>query len=240
MRINKKVDLFVYVSNDALSYFLSKYSIKKHLVITNCVNPVNLNLFHQKSQNKIVLNHGVFYEGRGYELMIQTAALFNDNNLCFMLRGFGPLEDDLKTLSKKLKTSNVIFADPVHVDELIPFASEAWLGVAITEPISLNFELSVSNKLFEYAAAGLPIIMSKIPEHIYLNEKYKIGIILEKNTPDCLANAINTFLNDSAFYNKCRDNAILLSQSLNWDGEFKKMVEAEYKMFEDKNGQKKQ
>ena len=124
----------------------------------------------------------------------------------------------------------MVFEPPVKVYELIPKAAEAWVGVAITEAISLNFELSVSNKLFEYAAAGLPVIMSDIPEHRYLNEKYRFGVILKSNSPQDVANAIRSLHDDKNLYNSCKINARLLAEQVNWETEFGRLVDYEKKI----------
>lgn len=102
--------------------------------------------------------------------------------------------------------------------------------MAITEAISLNFELSVSNKLFEYAAAGLPVIMSDIPEHRYLNEKYRFGVILKSNSPQDVANAIRSLHDDKNLYNSCKINARLLAEQVNWETEFGRLVDYEKKI----------
>ena len=101
------------------------------------------------------------------------------------------------------------------------------VGVAITEPVCLNFQLSVSNKIFEYAAAGIPVIMSDIPEHRYLNEKYNFGIILKENTPQCFAEAAIKLYTDKDFYDMCAANTNKLSEDVNWETEFSRLVEIE-------------
>ena len=123
--------------------------------------------------------------------MVEAAELvkgFPDIYIC--VRGFGKLEEFMREQVKEKQLDQFIFYPPVNVEQLIPEAGHSRVGVAITKPVCLNFKLSVSNKLFEYAAAGLPVIMSDIPEHRYLNEKYHFGLILPDNTPQSLADAV--------------------------------------------------
>ena len=121
------------------------------------------------------------------------------------------------------------------MEELIPYASRAYVGLAITEAISINFKLSVSNKIFEYAAAGLPVIMSDIPEHRYLNEKYQFGIILPLNTPEELAKAIERLVSDETFYQVCRNNAMKMSTEVNWESHFSKLLQVERQLVGEEN-----
>ncbi|MCC8153712.1 MAG: glycosyltransferase [Tannerellaceae bacterium] len=229
----KHVDLMVCVSNAAADYFAETYKIKKPMVVTNC------SLLRERcevsSDNKKgfeVLNHGQFYEGRGYELMIEACDLLKDYpEIKLAVRGFGRLESSMrKQVSLKTNKDNFIFYPPVGVESLIPMASASSVGVAITMPICLNFKLSVSNKLFEYASAGLPVIMSDIPEHRFLNNKYRFGIILEETTPECFAKAVIKLYTDKEFYDCCRKNALKMTAALNWENEFASLINKEHEI----------
>ena len=225
----RRVDKVVCVSNAAAEYLAKKYRIARPMVVTNCIDKERIIAEEVlKSKHKEILNHGQFYEGRGYDILVETAPLIsNYTDLQIVLRGFGSMETQLRNRVNERKISNLVFAPPVKVYELIPAASSAWVGIAITEPISINFELSVSNKLFEYAAAGLPVIMSDIPEHRYLNEKFHFGIILKNHSPESIVEAILKLYNNQDLYNECSANAIKLSKEINWEKEFEKLMSVE-------------
>lgn len=231
-RIIKKINLMVCVSNAAAEYFSKFYKIDKPVVVTNCISAARLIKGDvEKSFPKQVLNHGMFYRGRGYDIMINTAPMLKDRtDLQVVLRGFGSMEEELHAMADRLEAKNVVFMPPVKVDELIPEASHAWVGLAITEAISINFKLSVSNKIFEYAAAGLPVIMSDIPEHRYLNDKYDFGIVLKEDTPEALHEAIVTLADDDELYSKYSENARKMSLEVNWDEQFANLVMLERKI----------
>lgn len=228
----KRVDLMVCVSHAAADYFASTYKIKKPMVVTNCsLRKETLTEEPPKHPGFEAINHGQFYSGRGYEEMVEAAELvkeFPDIRIC--VRGFGRLEESMREQVKKNQLDQFIFYPPVNVEQLIPEAARSHVGVAITKPVCLNFKLSVSNKLFEYAAAGLPVIMSDIPEHRYLNEKYNFGIIIPDNTPKSLADAVIRLYQDHGLYRKLAENAKRMSQEVNWENEFGKLLDAERRM----------
>lgn len=234
-KLVKKVDLMLCVSNAAAEYFSKTYKIKKPMVVTNCALKSETVDFSKVSKNLgfEVLNHGTFYAGRGYDVMVKACEYIQDlPEIKLAIRGFGQMENELRELSKKYdKRNQFIFYPPVIVQELIPEAAKSHVGVAMTEAICLNFKLSVSNKLFEYASAGLPVIMSDIPEHRYLNEKYKFGIVIKDNTPECFAEAVKKLYLDKEFYNTCANNAKQISQEINWENEFNKLIQAEKGLF---------
>lgn len=224
----KKVDQMVCVSHAASDYFAKKYGIASPLVITNCALKSEQVTAAKKNPGFEVLNHGQYYAGRGYDIMIEAIPYLKEYpEIKLALRGFGAMEGQLRERAAELGNENVCFYPKVLVNELIPSAASSMVGVAITEDTCLNFRLSVSNKLFEYASAGLPVIMSDIPEHRYLNNKYHLGIILTENTPLAFADAAIKLYSDKAFYTECAENAKKMSEEINWETEFSRLIDIE-------------
>lgn len=231
----RRLDQMVCVSHAAAEHFASAYGIPKPMVVTNCALARETVTSSQKHEGFEILNHGQFYEGRGYDLMVEAAPLLKDlPDVRLAMRGFGRIEEQLHRRAEELKAENLIFYPKVLVQELIPEAAKSHVGVAITLPICLNFKLSVSNKLFEYAAAGLPVIMSDIPEHRYLNDKYDFGLILEENTPQCFAQAVRRLREDAGLYERLQTNALRLSREVNWEREFSRLIQREKELVHEK------
>lgn len=227
----KKADLVLSVSHSAAGQLAEMYKIKDPMVVTNCAfKPDHAKFADKKSDIFEVLIHGRFYEGRGYEAFVRSGRLIDHEDIQLVVRGYGELEPVLRNIAEGI--NNIRFDPPVLVTEMINTAAASHVGVAITEPICLNFIHSVSNKIFEYAAAGLPVIMSDIPEHRYLNDTYQFGIILEDNTPEKIAEAIMRLYSDHQLYNTLRDNAFNMTAVLNWDSEMQSLLNAYEKLVE--------
>lgn len=227
--IVKRCDIMLCVSNAAAEYYTEAYKMEKPLVVTNCVLESEiLQELPEKHPGFEVLNHGMYRDARGFELMVESCDALKDYpEIRLAARGLGPLEDALREGAAKQQTKNFIFYPPAHPKNLISEAATSHVGVAITLPVCLNYVVSVSNRLFEYAAAGLPVIMSDIPEHRFLNEKYEIGVIIPENTPEAFAQAVVRLYEDREFYEKCCVNARKMSFEINWEKEFTKLFLAE-------------
>ncbi|MBE6992490.1 MAG: glycosyltransferase family 4 protein [Ruminococcaceae bacterium] len=227
--IVKHCDLMVCVSNAAAEYYAGEYKINKPLVVTNCVSQEEIVPDTvDKHPGFEVLNHGMYRDSRGFELMVESCGFLEEYpGIVLAARGLGPLESALRESADKQTVKNFVFYPPADPVDMISEAAESHVGVAVTLPVCLNFELSVSNRLFEYAAAGLPVIMSDIPEHRYLNDKYGFGIVIQDNTPEEFTKAVIRLYEDKELYDRCKANAQRLSREINWEKEFSKLIEME-------------
>ena len=223
-RLVRKVDRMICVSNAAAAYFKEKYAVRP-TVITNCPMKNILPLLEKAGDAFEVVYQGLMVRGRGYEEFVDAAKYLPDG-VRLVLRGYGSLEQKLRAQIEDNRLSGkVVFAPPVEVAQLVQAASASHVGVVLTRPVNLNFQLSVSNKVFEYAAAGLPVILSDVPEHRYLNERYGFGVILDEVTPEKIAGAILALYRDKELYDRLAENAKRMSNEMNWEAESGKLLE---------------
>jgi glycosyltransferase involved in cell wall biosynthesis len=164
-------DRVITVSETIADEYVRLYAIERPAVILNC--PIlkekeicKKDLFREKfnisSSKKIFLYQGYFYPGRGIELVIDAFNQINSDNSVLIFMGEGPL---IGNISKHEKFGTSIFIHPfVSGDILLEYTSSADYGVAFLEDISLSDRYCLPNKLFEYIAAGLPVIGSGLPE----------------------------------------------------------------------------
>ena len=224
--IVKRCDKMVCVSHSAAEYFQEEFRIEKPLVITNCILQKNvLGEYPQKHEGFEILNHGIFHDSRGLEMMRDSCPFFKQyGEIKMAARGYGGIEKQLKEQVAEAQLGNFLFYPPVDPAMLIPEAARSHVGVAVTLPVCLNFELSVSNRLFEYAAAGLPVIMSDIPEHRRLNDQYHFGIVIENNEQEAFEKAVLLLYTDRDLYEECSRNAHKLAMEISWENEFRQLI----------------
>lgn len=220
-----RVGAMVSVSNAASQYFSDTYNIPKPVVITNCPYRDDSSILtHKKNEGFEALYQGLMLKGRGYEEFVQSAKYLNDK-IKLVLRGYGSIANDLKKIiADNNLDDKVRFDDPVEIMDIVQKASESNLGVVLTQPVNINFKYTVSNKIFEYIQAGLPVLMSDIPEHRFLNEQFKFGIIITDFSLENIAKCINEIASDQEKYNLLRKNAIEAAKLLCWENESRKLI----------------
>lgn len=223
-RLVKKVDAMICVSNAAQAYFKKKYKVEP-IVVTNCPMRNAISLRPKVSDRFEVVYQGLIVKGRGYEEFIQSAMCLDDD-VRLIIRGYGSAEQGLHHIVERNHLEDkVVFAKPVDVKDLISAASSSHVGVVLTRPVNINFQLSVSNKVFEYAHAGLPEILSDVPEHRYLNDKYNFALLLQEVTPKTIARAIQELKDNPNLYATLSENAKYMSVEMNWENESRKLLD---------------
>lgn len=230
----RKVSKVVSVSNAAAQLIGDYYGIKP-LVVTNCSYRVPIDYTKEKDNKYFnVLYHGIISPDRGYEEFVLAGKYISDN-VKLIIRGYGPTEAILKNLvAENLLENKVQLVPPVEIKDLIPTASISHVGVVLTKPVNPNYKYTVGNKVFEYINAGLPVILSNVPEHQYLIKKFNFGIIVDEVTPENISTAINELAQNKAKYKFLRENAISTSKIMCWENESKKLIELYIQLSEKK------
>jgi glycosyltransferase involved in cell wall biosynthesis len=141
--------------------------------------------------------------------------------------GWGPLLDGLKSLAATEGVSDrVTFIDPVPMDDLLEVTAGADLGVIPYRNVGLNNFYTSPNKLFEYAAAGVPVVASAFPELVKVVEGQQIGRTFDPDDPASIADAVNAALEDPAERARLRNNAAAAAGRFTWEGEARILLEA--------------
>lgn len=222
----KRIGAMISVSNAAAEYFSKKYGIPVPIVITNCPYKSVVPISEVKDMDNFeALYQGLMLEGRGYEEFVKAGKFIN-KEITLVIRGYGPIEDSLKEIINDDQLSdNVRFDGPVEIQDIISKASESHIGVVLTQPVNINFALTVSNKIFEYMQAGLPVLISDIPEHRHLNKLFNFGVVVKDFTPKGIAKCINDLSIDQTTYNLLRANSIRAAEIMCWENESTKLID---------------
>lgn len=104
---------------------------------------------------------GLLGEGRGlFETIEAFAAGPSDRH--FALVGFGPMEAEIRAAAARHPNIHVVPA--VDQSELISLLSGADVGVFLPTGTSVSYHNALPNKVFEYCAAGLALLLADAPE----------------------------------------------------------------------------
>ncbi|GGR58520.1 hypothetical protein GCM10008959_20250 [Deinococcus seoulensis] len=182
----------IFVTEHMLEYYSKKYNIKHTRYIRNGTFADEFS--RKDAWSKKVKYKGVFVGSivwwQGLNELITASS--NITNFELHVYGDGPDLESIKSLSEEINTKNIKFmgkVSPAHVRNIL---KEYDIGFA-TKSIT-NEELSPL-KLYQYWAAGLPVIATNL-SGMELVEKIQGGLLYQSgNTDDLRSKIISAFEN---------------------------------------------
>ena len=130
--------------------------------------------FNISSKKILLLYQGVLQEGRGIKQLFKI--IKNLKNSVGIIIGDGEKKADYERFVQHAQLNNQIyFISRVPYMELLEITSSADIGIALIKPVGLSNKFALPNKLFEYAAAGLPCLVSNLPNMKCFVDKYSLG-----------------------------------------------------------------
>ncbi|MBB6091606.1 glycosyltransferase involved in cell wall biosynthesis [Povalibacter uvarum] len=145
---------------------------------------------------------GTFVGSIDLATVIEAARILDDQNVVFVLTGSGEKDAEWRAQAHGLR--NVRFTGWVDKDRLQALASIAWVGLAAYKAGAL---MSLTNKLFEYMAHGLPILVSLPGEARAVVESERCGMFYEPGSATALATAVRAMCADSSLRDAMAANA---------------------------------
>lgn len=120
---------------------------------------------------------GAMAASRGLEQAIEALAAVPDVRLRLMGQVDAEFRAELeRRASAAGVTDRIEFRPAVAPSDVAPAIAAADMGILLTQPECLNNEMSLPNKLFEYAAANLPIVGSDLPLIGKLIREERLGL----------------------------------------------------------------
>lgn len=104
----------------------------------------------------LALYQGLLRPGRGLRQLVEAMADVPEADL--VLIGEGSEEEALRALVAERLPGRAHLLPFTPPDQLATLTPDADVGVATIEPLTESLRLALPNKLFEYAAAGLPVL----------------------------------------------------------------------------------
>lgn len=215
----------VYTVNESIARI---YSMRYGVPVKTVRNvPFRREIPQITSKHQLLMYQGALNVGRGIELMIRAMAHLPANYQLW-IAGSGDIEAELKALCKQLELeSRVRFLGRIPLDELYGYTCQARLGFSLEEDLGANYRYASPNKVYDYLQAGLPVLVSDLPEMKQIVEEYGVGEVLEaaSRQPQRLAERITAMLEDEQRYQQYVSRCHQAAQLLNWEQEQHKLLQ---------------
>ncbi len=173
----------------------------------------------------IVLYLGGLMGERGLETLVDAMTMTDHPQL--VLLGDGQLAEQLRARAAASGIGErVHLIPPVPPDDVVAYAASADLGVSPIVPSCLNYRYSLPNKLFQYMAAGIPVVASDFPQVREVVEGSRAGLVADTTDPAAVAAAIERILADPDEANRMGERGrSAVSQRYHWGASAQRLLE---------------
>ena len=156
--------------------------------------------------------------GRGGEELISAMVMTTGVRLVFI--GSGDAIDSLRRRTAESPARDFItFLPRMPWEEMMRYTMCCDAGLSTDTDTCTNQRYSLPNKLFDYIAAGIPAVVSPLPEVTALIEHYGCGTVLEEVTPAAIAREIQRLADNRALLVTLTERARAARQELTWEKE---------------------
>jgi len=165
----------------------------------------NLGLPQDKS---IIMYCGHLYKGRGIEYILDAAKILKDKNVMFAIVGGFPSDVSYwKKYANDMGLVNVVFTGFVENGMVPTYLKAADVLLMPYTRDTPTYKWMSPLKLFEYMAAGQPIIATDLVAIKERIENLKTGILVKEKSGKEIANAVRLILDNRVLANKLSRNA---------------------------------
>jgi glycosyltransferase involved in cell wall biosynthesis len=176
------------------------------------------------SERKSICYVGGIMNNRGIKEMINALQYIGPETQLELAGVFSP--QTLLLESQKLENwKKVKYHGFIDRAKIIDLYSRSYAGLVVLHP-TVNYQVSLPIKMFEYMAAGIPVVASNFPLWKDIIEKNKCGICVNPLNPEEIAEAVNYLYNnpkEAEEMGKRGKKAVL--DKYNWTQEEQKLFE---------------
>jgi len=223
----------VFTVNESLARIISEqHRIPRPTILFNCPARQEVmrsdrlrKLLSIPPGRKVILYQGGLQRGRG--IFISLKVIKRIHNIALVFLGNGDLRNEIaREINDEQLSGRAYLLNAFPVNELLQYTASADIGLCLIENFGASYYHSLPNKLFEYVAAGVPVVACNFPEIKHFVESNKVGLVVDPNNEEEIAAAIQCLLTDSDLYNSLVSNCKEAAKHCTWENEGAKLVAA--------------
>jgi len=227
-RIFPKLDHVTTVNGSIARLYCNMYNVQvcviRNLSLRHKAKPLPHEELQLPGGKKMIILQGTGINlGRGAEEAV-LAMEFCDDVILFIVGDGNALPKLRQQVADLNLDQKVRFISTLPYSKMMRYTASSALGISLDKPDYLNFKLSLPNKLFDYIQAGIPVLVSNLPEVAGIVREYKLGEVISSHKPREIADRINAMVHDQEKQKIWRQNARKAAQKLCWEEEEKKLI----------------
>jgi len=220
----RAADEVVTVSPAIAERMARRYRIRAPTVVRNV--PAARPAAPARTDDRLVVYVGALLAYRGLEQAIDAIALVPGVRLCFIGHGSACR---IRALRERADGAGLggrfEIAAPVPPDDVVGAIAGAAVGLSLFQPTCVSHELTLPNKIFEYVAAGVPVLSSDVAASAGFVREHGIGEVVAAGDPRDIARGLRLLL-EPARIAELRPRLERAARRLTWEHERSALVGA--------------
>ncbi|MBI5393410.1 glycosyltransferase family 4 protein [Candidatus Woesearchaeota archaeon] len=227
----------IVTTNDAIAEQLQKYK-KPIFIVSNCIDLAWFDALANKNKAKqllekynikkdkpIILYEGIVKKIRGLQYLIE-AKKYMKTDCIILIVGEGPYIEELKQIAKQSNADDVYILGHVPYDDIPNYILASDIGVNLLLP-SFNNKFGNPNKIFEYLAGNVPLLVSNLPEMEKVVKEGNCGFVVDPSNPKDIAEKIDNFIKNSELTKSMgRNGRKIVEEKYNWEKQVDNLTKA--------------
>lgn len=236
-RLLKEVDHLITVCDSLAELYSERYEKRYPKVVMNAPEIRKEGLIKESDIRDlagldenipvIVYVGGIGQEGRGMDKAVRALAEIPSAHLVAIGPRHNKNDGWLLTHAEEAGVKDRISLVPgVPSDLVVSAVRSASVGICLIQDISLSYRYSMPNKLLEMAFAQVPIVVSNLPEMGRFVEELGIGVIVDQEDPNSIADGIKEVISNNRKYRISVDKMQILKEKYSWETQSKNLIDA--------------
>lgn len=209
----------------ATDYIHSRYSrINKNCILVRNVPDINSITVNKSkdTKNKYICYIGGLTKNRGISELVKAMS-YTDPGVQLILCGNFESEEYFHEVSSLHGWTKVLYHGFVEREDIVRLLNVSHVGIVILHK-KKNYMDGIPVKMYEYMAAGLPIIASDFPLWIQLFDDAQCGINVDPYSELDIAKKINILMNNTSLRIRYGEAGRNYVEKNNWDMEANKLL----------------
>jgi glycosyltransferase involved in cell wall biosynthesis len=233
LKYTRKVDHLILVTDEAREYYINNYGVDPHkiTVLPNYISLGRFSTFDQAVDSESESDNifTVVYFGdtglrRGTLTILEAAEILKNRNIRFLIIGTSREQDYLQRIANEKNLENVSFMGWIPVGEAIKLINNSSAGLC---PFlrNVHHDTTYANKMFQYMAAGKPVIVSSCTAQANFVIRENCGLVFVAGNPSDLSNQIIKLTDQHEYYRLSKNARSCVYDKYNWETSGSKLIE---------------
>lgn len=212
------------VNGSIQNILAEKYQSEFHVVMNRPVKEIAYKKFSNRQAARMVLYQGAVNKGRGIAASIEACK--DIPNVQFVIAGDGDEFNEIKASLEKTDylDGKVTLLGKLKPKDLKELSKTATVGINVLHSESVNYQLSLANKFFDYAQAGVPSINMDFPEYKAHLDVFKVGLCIPDLKAQTIKDAIEQVLDNKVLYQEMLNACEEARKVWTWGNEAEKLA----------------